>query len=316
MLDDLERKVKTSTVPPLTNNAQTTQPFLTPAQKMPGFGAPIQKFLHPNYSPEALAIINSPKIKENSMNAVMGVWGGGMEDVSKVAAQGAAKIIKGSVKNFRPKNIHPEDAKIMTEFIDGVRLKRNIPETLGTLAENLMKKFGVSMEQSQQKIANQFEDILSGAKKTKGTVVKINPKNVPIDWANPPKAKTYYHGGNLEKGVKEGLYLTPESKYAEQYAKGGKVYEYNIPKDIKLVSPKEYDSALEQFGYSTEKTAKYFSNKGFDAMKTGDGDLIVFKPEILNQSVKGQPRYTKGDGGLFTGSKANEIMKNLKNRAK
>jgi hypothetical protein len=105
------------------------------------------------------------------------------------------------------------------------------------------------------------------------------------------KVDDYFHGGNLEGGIKPGLYLTKVKGDANTYAgrtTGNKVYKFSLPKDMKLVSPKEYDFEFEGFGYNREKTAKHFLDKGYDAMKTGDGDLIIFNPSKLKGELKGK----------------------------
>lgn len=68
--------------------------------------------------------------------------------------------------------IHPEDISVMEDFIDSVRIKKEIPEARFNMAEKLAEKFDISMDKGLAQVANQFEDVLSGKKKVKPTLLK------------------------------------------------------------------------------------------------------------------------------------------------
>jgi hypothetical protein len=75
------------------------------------------------------------------------------------------------------KNIHPEDKNAMINFIDSVRVNpklnskvRKLNEDDFKIVERLADKFSISMDKGLTKVANEFEDILSGYKKVKGTM--------------------------------------------------------------------------------------------------------------------------------------------------
>lgn len=79
-----------------------------------------------------------------------------------------------SVENVA-KNIHPEDQKLMTKFIDSVRLGDDLSEAEFNMAEKLAQRFGISMDKGLSKVANSFEDVLGGVKKVKGTAITGRP---------------------------------------------------------------------------------------------------------------------------------------------
>ncbi len=146
--------------------------------------------------------------------------------------------------------------------------------------------------ESQQKINQMRPTDLSMTKpmanaNSVSPIADTVPQSSPKEQGGVPNTQgiedsKYYHGGNLDKGIKPGLYVSPEKDAAGMYAAHvkGKTYEFSVPKDLKFISAKEYDAYRGELG-SHEEAANHFASKGYDALKAGNGDLIVFKPELL-----------------------------------
>lgn len=66
-------------------------------------------------------------------------------------------------------NIHPEDQVIMENFITSARLKEVLPANQEVMVDKLMERWDINPDMDANKIANIFEDILSGKRKVKST---------------------------------------------------------------------------------------------------------------------------------------------------
>lgn len=110
-----------------------------------------------------------------------------------------------------------------------------------------------------------------------------------------------YHGGKVDT-IHSGLYVANNKIDASKYAisNKGKVYEYVIPKDLKLVSPREYDAFTGEGAISTRETSEYFLSKGYDGMKVANGDMVIFNPSILKTKSQLEEIWKKAN------SKANK----------
>lgn len=60
--------------------------------------------------------------------------------------------------------IHPDDQKVMENYIDAVRIGKEVPKRLDIDAENLRAHFGIP-DVSMQKLANHFDKLLQGVRK-------------------------------------------------------------------------------------------------------------------------------------------------------
>lgn len=114
---------------------------------------------------------------------------------------GAKDVINGekiglSAKDVT-KNIHPDDVKVMEDFIDNARIDKRISDAEFSMAEKLAERFGISMDKGLAKVANDFEKILKGDKKVKGTAQTGRPFDeeslkgegaIPLKLGNPEKA--------------------------------------------------------------------------------------------------------------------------------
>ena len=58
----------------------------------------------------------------------------------------------------------------MVKFIDHARVKGAFSNNDFAMAEKLAQHFGISMDKGLKGVANAFEDVLTGAKKVKGTM--------------------------------------------------------------------------------------------------------------------------------------------------
>lgn len=67
--------------------------------------------------------------------------------------------LPGNLKTIR-NSIHPEDQKIMTDFIDAVRIGKEVPKSLDIDVENLRSHFGL-LDKGQKRLADDFEKLLS-----------------------------------------------------------------------------------------------------------------------------------------------------------
>lgn len=73
------------------------------------------------------------------------------------------------------RNIHPDDLKVMTKFVDSQTLKGSAAPVLSDLdfayVEKLAEKFGISMDKGLAGVASDFRKILDGRKKVVGTAI-------------------------------------------------------------------------------------------------------------------------------------------------
>lgn len=79
------------------------------------------------------------------------------------------------------RNIHPDDTKVMENFIDNARLgdkKAPLSDSNYAQAEKLAQKFGISMDKGLNGVAGDFEKILTGNKTVTGTKIpgSVRPK--------------------------------------------------------------------------------------------------------------------------------------------
>lgn len=67
-------------------------------------------------------------------------------------------------------DIHPDDLHLMEKFIDHARVKGALSDSEFAQAEKLAQHFGISMDKGLKGVANEFEKVLLGSRKVKGTV--------------------------------------------------------------------------------------------------------------------------------------------------
>ena len=58
--------------------------------------------------------------------------------------------------------LHPEDSKVLTQYIDHIRTKADVPEEDLLMAEKIFEKLGISQDKSTTALANEAEKILTG----------------------------------------------------------------------------------------------------------------------------------------------------------
>jgi hypothetical protein len=58
------------------------------------------------------------------------------------------------------KNVHKDDIQVMIDYIDSVRLEKNLPKSKDEMAYKLMERFGISPDSNATLIANKFERIV------------------------------------------------------------------------------------------------------------------------------------------------------------
>jgi hypothetical protein len=76
------------------------------------------------------------------------------------------------------KKIHPDDIKLMQDFIDHARIKTPLSDNQYQMSEKLAQKFGISMDKGISNVANKFDNILSGkTEKIVGTKVPGSVKS-------------------------------------------------------------------------------------------------------------------------------------------
>lgn len=94
--------------------------------------------------------------------------------IEKAPAKGIPNKQGGFIRipGVKATNIHPDDAKIMKKFINDARIKsKSLGDSEFAQAEKLAERFGISMDKGLANVAKAFDDILSGRKKVKGTLV-------------------------------------------------------------------------------------------------------------------------------------------------
>ena len=75
-----------------------------------------------------------------------------------------------TAKNFfqkgveKVKGLHPEDAQALTDYIDAVRVGKDMPESQWIGAERILERTGANMDKSTSELAKYAEDLLAGVK--------------------------------------------------------------------------------------------------------------------------------------------------------
>jgi hypothetical protein len=91
--------------------------------------------------------------------------------INKVLGKQGASVSSATNKPsvLRNADIHVEDRNLIKKFIDSVRIKGEFSDLEFDEISRLAKRFNINMDDGLTKVANQFEDVLTGKKKVKGT---------------------------------------------------------------------------------------------------------------------------------------------------
>jgi hypothetical protein len=197
------------------------------------------------------------------------------------------QVVQNTIEKVS-RNLVGEDRKLLTEFIDAVRLKK--PTVRQEIeARKTLEAMGISGEKTNKQIADTFDDILSREKQTDKTVKTFN---APSDLSSSiSKAKA--SGQSFDENVyhltkskfkefnpnEEGIFFTDEQGKNNIIAKWGdrNVIERNVKLDNPFVVSKENISKLleDKDFFSTIKSEYILENKN---------DIIETFTKKYNQS--------------------------------